>query len=349
MKQSDRLKLQVLSGHASEADMHAAGYDAITAIKTAPDAMLLRDFSDSDFEVKKVGDRRFSFAFSNEKVDQGGDILKASGWDLKVFRSNPVLIWAHNGSDRPPLGTVPKIAKDADVAGAKGLAGEVEFATKGIDPFIDTVAALVEDRVIKATSVGCMLLKLKVVNDEEERTKLGLGPFGVFSEKHRLFEISLCSIPMNSDALARSCEELLSKERATKQGVETFLKSQTMTEMDYARAIDDICKKFQVQIPFAMKGEPVTATDNLEGTYTFTGPNFDTPVTAKDMLGAFDRLTEAFDKQLDANEKIVDQNTKLLSLVARSGDTNVIEDTKDGGGEDSTDMKAARDFKDAVG
>ena len=329
MKQSDRLKLQILSGQATEAQMAEIGYDAVFEIKTSRDSFLLRDFS--DFEVKEISDRRFAFSFSNEKPDQGGDILQAKGWDLKVFRSNSALLWGHDGHTRPPIGTVPKISKDADVAGARGLAGEVEFASEGIDPFIDVVAALTKDRVVKASSIGCMILKTKKVEDQEERDALGLGPFGIFSEKHRLFEISLVSIGMNSDALARSCDELLSKERATKVGVESFLKSQPMTEMDYAKVIADLCGKFQVQIPFDMKAaETETASTEV-------------PITAKELLTAYERLLETFEKVLDQNEKLIDQNEKLLALVSRSDDTLVVEDTTDVEG-DLTDKEIAQAF-----
>ena len=57
--------------------------------------------------VTKVGDKLVAVA-SNETRDRVGDIVKVDGWDLKNFKRNPVLLFAHK-YDQPPVGIAKNI------------------------------------------------------------------------------------------------------------------------------------------------------------------------------------------------------------------------------------------------
>ena len=42
----------------------------------------------------------FTFVLSDESVDRMGDTIRASGWDLTSFKSNPIALFGHS-HDKP--------------------------------------------------------------------------------------------------------------------------------------------------------------------------------------------------------------------------------------------------------
>ena len=38
----------------------------------------------------------FDFVLSDESVDRMGDVIRASGWSLKAFKSNPIALFGHD-------------------------------------------------------------------------------------------------------------------------------------------------------------------------------------------------------------------------------------------------------------
>ena len=136
-------------------------------------------------KVDKLADRKFNFTFSTKDVDRDHDVIDQIGIDLKPFKSNPVVLWAHDHST-PPIGRVPAMwIRDG------ALMGTIEFPEKGIHPLADTVAGLVEHDFINATSIG---FQPKEWTFDEERG-------GINFEKIELYEISLVPVPANRDAL----------------------------------------------------------------------------------------------------------------------------------------------------
>lgn len=247
--QQKRLESLVLSGQASEQDYETLGREEVLRLKSDPEVAQLRDFVPEQYEIKALGKRTFRFVFSSEKPDRGGDILKASGWVLDDMEKNPVVLWSHDGRSHPPVGRVNAFQRRIVVDGFKGLGGDVEFAPEGVSPLIDTLHALTESGFLRATSVGAMILDTKNIDDEEERSKLGLGRFGIFATKMRLKEVSLVSIGMHQDALKRECDTLLGRNLVSKEGVAEFLNSAIPTKRDYARAIKELCSEsFHIDI-----------------------------------------------------------------------------------------------------
>ncbi len=43
---------------------------------------------------------------STAVIDRQGESIDQSGWDLKNFQTNPVILWAHDHT-RPAIGTAP--------------------------------------------------------------------------------------------------------------------------------------------------------------------------------------------------------------------------------------------------
>ncbi len=138
--------------------------------------------------TRKVGTAEVSddltFVLSDDTVDRYGDVIEAEGWDLSWFRKNNIALFGHDSTF--PIGTW----EDVRVEGNK-LLGRLKFAAEGTSARIDELRRLVEQRILKAVSVG-----FKPV--EHEPMKSG----GVRFRRQELLETSLVSVPANPAALA---------------------------------------------------------------------------------------------------------------------------------------------------
>jgi HK97 family phage major capsid protein/HK97 family phage prohead protease len=130
-------------------------------------------------------DDPFTFVMSTEDTDRDGDIVVQSGIDLRDFRKNPVALYAHNHTQ--PIG----IWQNVRIEG-KRLLGELKLAALGTSEFIDTLHKLVEQRILRAVSIGFI-----ADPDGYERN----GDSGIKFGKTRLLECSLVAVPANQNAL----------------------------------------------------------------------------------------------------------------------------------------------------
>lgn len=116
-------------------------------------------------------------------VDRDGEIINQDGWDLRNFKKNPQLLWAHNIREvKPPLGKVSKIWFEGE-----GRAKVMKF--KALFDMEDTFAADIFRKIKKgflnAFSVGFMPLEKD----------------GITYTKAELLEISVVPVPSNPAAL----------------------------------------------------------------------------------------------------------------------------------------------------
>jgi len=133
-------------------------------------------------------DDPMEFVMSTEAVDRMGDVIKADGWDLSEFKNNPICLFSH--SHDLPIGTWEKVRVEG-----KRLIGRLKMAAAGTSAAVDTVRALLEQRILKAVSVGFM-------PEEYEERKDGKGNWlGITFTKQILNECSVVSVPANSEAL----------------------------------------------------------------------------------------------------------------------------------------------------
>jgi len=145
------------------------------------------------FEVKKSNDdnRTIEGVFSTADVDRSGDPpIEQESWNLKNFKKNPVVLFAHD-SRNIPIGKVTKLKLDE-----KGnLAGKIMFAVdEGVGIYgdlIKTVYNLYKGKFMRAFSVG---FKLGEITDDKKGMKL---------IKNELLEISCVPVPANALALAK--------------------------------------------------------------------------------------------------------------------------------------------------
>ena len=134
------------------------------------------EFASFIAQTKTVGeDRTFEVVMSTSDEDRQGDALDQSGWDLKYFNLNPVVLWAHNYSGFP-IGIVTDIKIEGDKAIATG-----KFAPAGINPEADLACKLYQEGILKTVSPGY------IQNDDGTR---------------ELLEMSFCSVPAGRYALS---------------------------------------------------------------------------------------------------------------------------------------------------
>lgn len=140
--------------------------------------------------------REVRVVVSDESVDRYGDIIRVSGWDLKHFKKNPVLLWAHD-SRSPPIGTVPEIGKEMD-GGAPQLVATAKLLPEGTYDFADLIGRILEADALRATSVGFLPTKEpKPIIDKEAEFVSGFEFVG-----QELLELSIVPVPANPAALA---------------------------------------------------------------------------------------------------------------------------------------------------
>ena len=135
---------------------------------------------------KSDGSRPIVMVASLETEDRAGDLVRASGWDLRAYESNPIVLWAHEYS-RPAIGRSLRTRIDGDA-----LVAEVEFAPT---PFAQEVRALYLAGFMRGVSVGFRAL------ETEPRTASNGRPATLF-KRQELLEISAAPVPLNPDTLA---------------------------------------------------------------------------------------------------------------------------------------------------
>lgn len=141
--------------------------------------------------------RSAKFVMSAEVTDRYGDIVVAKGIRLDDFIKNPVVLWAHDNRQAP-------IGMWSDVKAVSGqpkrLEGVANFASEEVSEKAEEVARLVEASMVRACSIGFMMLEWEAVDKE--------NPWGGwrFLESD-LLECSICSVPANPLALVKAAGE----------------------------------------------------------------------------------------------------------------------------------------------
>ncbi len=146
-----------------------------------------------DCEVKKLGERSYEFTASTSTIDRDGEVIEAKGWDLKNFKKNPVIMYAHDYRSLP-IGKAPKVW----LAGGK-LKNTVQFPPEGTYEFADIVERLVDTGYLKTESVGFIPQKWEDGDGEK-------GPKRTYL-KQELLEISIVPVPSNPDALRNAVDD----------------------------------------------------------------------------------------------------------------------------------------------
>lgn len=192
----------------------ASEFAACARMSADPSTAIVRA-SAGAADLANSSGRLISYVFSDTSVGRDNHVIAANAWRLGNFMRNPVFLWAHD-SDSPPIGRVVDI-------GARGnqLVGTVDYATRDISEFADTIFQLVKGGFLNATSTGWLPLDWKYSTDRSR-------PGGVDFSSVELLEISQVPVPALPTALVT----------ARAQGIDTGpIVGWTERALDYGRTM----------------------------------------------------------------------------------------------------------------
>lgn len=186
--------------------------------------------NDSDFTIRGI--------FSTGAVDRQGEVVVQTGWDLKEFMENPVILFAHDHY-QPAIGKVLELGMNQ----LGNLEGIIQFAAKEYD-FANTIYNLYKGGFMRAFSVGFMNEEYTV--DQENDTMI--------LSKNKLYEISAVNVPANAMALAMSkgidCSAI---EKMMSKGKEVPKVEEPKEEIKTGEAVEAISKSNKETILSAIK------------------------------------------------------------------------------------------------
>ncbi len=134
-----------------------------------------------------------AWTLSTFDLDRMGERIDPTGWDFKQYMKNPIVEWSHR-YDIPAIGKIDGLTIDD-----KGLHGMVVFNDKEYDSFGWSIGERVKAGVIRAGSVGFRALEIEIPSKEDSKD----GTFLIF-RKQELLEFSMCNVPANPYALAKT-------------------------------------------------------------------------------------------------------------------------------------------------
>jgi len=147
-------------------------------------------------ESKEQSPEGVPWVLSTFDLDRFGERVDPQGWDFSRYMKNPVVEWAHR-YDIPAIGKIEGLAVDGS-----GLHGFVVFNDKSFDPFGWGIGERVKAGVIRAGSVGFRVTEIEIPSKEDSKDGTSL----IF-RKQELLEFSICNVPANPWALAKSNEQ----------------------------------------------------------------------------------------------------------------------------------------------
>ena len=146
----------------------------------------------------------FPWTLSTFDLDRYGERIDPMGWDFKRYMENPIVEWAHR-YDIPAIGKMEGLTIDET-----GLHGLVYFNDKSFDFFGWSIGQRVKAGVIRAGSVGFRVMEIEIPSKEDSKD----GTSMIF-RKQELLEFSICNVPANPYALAKSnVQDAMSNEKS---------------------------------------------------------------------------------------------------------------------------------------
>lgn len=138
--------------------------------------------------IEKAEADDFIAVASTAAEDRHGEVVSVEGWDLKSFKKNPVLLWAHDHTEMA-VGVATKVWVEGTGKAAKlMIKGKIHDATEKAR----ALKQLVKDEVIKTMSVGFRPLEMD----------------GNTFTKQELLEVSFVNVPANQQAIISAYKSL---------------------------------------------------------------------------------------------------------------------------------------------
>lgn len=130
-----------------------------------------------------------TFTISTDAEDRMGDVLEPRGVDLKAYKKNPVVMWAHDYYGMPIGRSVRVEVSDSEIE------ADVEFAPTD---FAQQVKALIDAGFIKGSSVGFIPYEWEFRKKKDGENEIVVG---FLFKKWGLLEWSVVPVPSNPEAL----------------------------------------------------------------------------------------------------------------------------------------------------
>lgn len=222
----------------------------------------------------------YEITASTSAIDRQGDSIDQAGWDLVNFKSNPVLLWAHD------YGSLP-IGKVTDINVVDGsLKAVFEFAPEDANPRAAQIQKLYEGGYINASSVGLIPKERNGhVITKAELLELSLVPVPANQEALRLainnksIDVSLIETDLEKGEVAEEEEfsitaGLLACIDGDTENNEEIAKALNLNTEDVAKFIDTVCEKAgkrlskktikQIDLSIASMQESIKSLENLK-------------------------------------------------------------------------------------
>jgi HK97 family phage prohead protease len=162
-----------------------------------------------EYKAGTASNKGYRFTISTPTIDRSSDSIAAEGWDLKAYRRNPVVLFAHDAGAWP-VGKAVSIGVEGNA-----LVATVQFANTHEGRKAE---ALVNEGVLRATSVGFRPLEADYA---PEKSRVG----GMNFKRQELMEFSLVPVPCNPDCL-------ISMSAATKRRADLYDIQEGQRELD---------------------------------------------------------------------------------------------------------------------
>lgn len=156
---------------------------------------LVRRTFDVTVRALNQEERSVEVVVSSESLDAHGDVVDQD-WDLKRYKRNPVVLWSHNNSffSGPEADLPIGYAKDVAVRNGR-LEATLVFVDEKANPMAEKVWQGFRQKSLHAVSAGFRPHSVsREVEDDFEYFRLS---------KNELYEISVCPIGSNPDAVAK--------------------------------------------------------------------------------------------------------------------------------------------------
>lgn len=158
-----------------------------------PKILVIDEFTDEEKALMKESNSStmIKFIISTSGVDRDGDTINVDGWNLKNFRKNPVVPWAHNYGQPPVARAIGTKVEE------KNLVSKAMFTGEDLYPFGHMIGRMYRLKFLNAVSVGFNPTKFVFVEDSERK-------FGIDFLEQELLEYSAVPVPSNPEALIQA-------------------------------------------------------------------------------------------------------------------------------------------------
>lgn len=243
--------------------------------------------------IQKADISEFTAIASTAIEDRHGEIVSVEGWDLKAFKKNPVLLWAHDHNE-PAIGTASKVW-------VEGTGKKAALMIKGkLHDYTDKAKAIkqmVEEGIIKTMSVGFKPI------DMEDNT---------FTSQE-LLEVSFVNVPANPQAMIAAYKSLK----------DAGFENKTISELGIPVAVLDELGKLREDVD--QLKTVVKAQKPLE---TTVNPLGRTKQVQKNRLAMLKVIARATDKLYESKQVPISHKASLKT-IKRATEIIIVADKKD--------------------